>query len=425
MFALISRHAVAAVFLLLVTGSSAVAGDDTVSTDFVTVFIDLAAGVKGEIYEKGHTAEALEDRPVVTLGRGKTARFRILNLNPYLQTVSATAVESEVLFEEADLAKLAEDLGTVLGSLGPTRRFSPSSSLENNVQNLYQRIVDIPAVIDRSINATPEERSEITRDVNDWEIASLIKSVRRELAKAEADLMKQIQSGSVDESSLPAVAMLTLRSRIESSIELLEKFRVATDRLQSSQNQPLTSVEYVRNQRQTFRVVVGENGDFSGLLSASAKAHAKARAGSYLVTVDPERGWRFLVSPAVAYSLIEAKSYDVVDEGTGALVIGETDSEDVGLGAALLVDLVAPWPSGDLSPLIQVGAFADTENPAFLLGGGIRIQDRYVLAVGWIRQDTQRLEDGQSVGDSISSSDEIEVTKTAVDGVYVSVGASL
>jgi hypothetical protein len=168
---------------------------------------------------------------------------------------------------------------------------------------------------------------------------------------------------------------------------------------------------------------IAKNEKFSVFLDASTKAEQSTRTGvgTYKVVVSPEDAFELSIAAGAIYSFVKNPEYKVSQQG-GNLIVSQSSNDYNKLSAVVALNITPrKWQGQVFQPHVQVGIAPDSDNLALLVGAGFHTLQNLSFTLGALYQRTTRLKDGLSVGQTISSADQLQTEKVFKAGLYLGI----
>jgi hypothetical protein len=143
-------------------------------------------------------------------------------------------------------------------------------------------------------------------------------------------------------------------------------------------------------------------------------------AGDRSVLIEPDDRYSVSVAPGIFYSFVKAPKFAASQKG-GQLVISQTTNDDNAISGMVALNVTLKELAGhSFTPVIQFGAAPDKDKLAFVLGAGFTSTTNISLTMGIVYQKTNQLQSGLSVGQVISSPNDLVTETRFKTGFYIS-----
>jgi len=173
----------------------------------------------------------------------------------------------------------------------------------------------------------------------------------------------------------------------------------------------------------TQKIIIEENKKFDLFISEDAKKTRAARVGkgTYAVAYQPRDSFLVSIAPGVLYSFVRNPKYSASLSGT-TLTIAKTQNDYNELSGIVALNIAfRRWADELFQPILQTGVLPDKDKLAIVLGGGFKAFSKFSFTLGAVYQKTQELNSGLSVGQQISSSDDIKTETRFKSGLYLGI----
>jgi hypothetical protein len=180
----------------------------------------------------------------------------------------------------------------------------------------------------------------------------------------------------------------------------------------------------------SFTVNVSENQPIEIKIETTANFPAafkltnKRFVGDATVTIAPFSRVALSVGAAAVYSFVRNPTFTVGTSG-GQLVIQQKDNQYKKFDVAAMMEIEPRgWDLGPLSLGVQLGVSPKSDLGLFL-GLSLRATGFFTLGAGLAAQQVDVLKQGLSVGQVITSSDQLKTDKTFRTGLYLHITATV
>lgn len=184
-----------------------------------------------------------------------------------------------------------------------------------------------------------------------------------------------------------------------------------------------------KNHRQQS-MTIGKNATFDKFFSPATKQFTAdpKKVGTITINVEPQLDLRIQVAPGVIYSFVKQSKFAAEKNDAGAFTIQQTESNYAAADAIVAVNITRDkYLHENVRPFVQIGLRPKKDELAFVLGGGIALDDanKAVLSFGAIYQERKKLAPGLSVGGTLTSADDLKTDTEFKVGFYVGVSYNL
>ena len=184
-----------------------------------------------------------------------------------------------------------------------------------------------------------------------------------------------------------------------------------------------------KNHRQQS-MTIGKNATFDKFFSPATKQFTAdpKKVGTITINVEPQLDLRIQVAPGVIYSFVKQSKFAAEKNDAGAFTIQQTESNYAAADAIVAVNITRDkYLHENVRPFVQIGLRPKKDELAFVLGGGIALDEanKAVLSFGAIYQERKKLAPGLSVGGTLTSADDLKTDTEFKVGFYVGVSYNL
>jgi hypothetical protein len=179
-------------------------------------------------------------------------------------------------------------------------------------------------------------------------------------------------------------------------------------------------------------VAITKNSTFEKLYNDRTKQYvAKTNEkgiGEFSISVEPELGLRLSIAPGAIYSFVKQPRFSAKPATDGTFTIAQTESDYAAASGMIALGLgFERYSFENVRPFLQVGIAPKKNELAFLLGAGLAFPDlnNALLSFGAIYQERDQLVSGLSVGDTLTSADDLKFDQEFEAGFYVGLAYNL
>lgn len=185
-------------------------------------------------------------------------------------------------------------------------------------------------------------------------------------------------------------------------------------------------IAYDRANITSVELKVTENNKFDELLSKRALRYKLEKQGSHKIIIKPRERFSLSISAGAIYSFVKDPQFSVKEDSDGNLTVARTSNDVNEFGGAVALDITrSEWAEYGVVPFFQVGVSPENSNLAFLAGVGIKAFDQFTLSAGYIYQQVDELSGGLSVGDTLTSADDLNTDDKFEGDLYIMLGVNL
>lgn len=332
------------------------------------------------------------------------------------------------------------------------------ADLQKEIQDLREQYERIPAIIQVTHDPNNSLLSDETRNLSAKltkapKVRALLKSLDNyaaarmtggpipyELERRDGSTVSGVIQGtelSVEDSCLrgalrPILGNLDfIANRSDKLAAMLDALEALSTALQGvGETTTAATLHYDSKSRREQPLTIGANATFAKFFSPATKQFAAdpKKVGTISINVEPQLDLRIQVAPGVIYSFVKQPKFAAEKNDAGAFTIQQTESNYAAADAIVAVNITRDkYVRENVRPFVQIGVRPKKDELAFVLGGGIALDDanKAVLSFGAIYQERKKLAPGLSVGGTLTSADDLKTDTEFKVGFYVGVSYNL
>jgi hypothetical protein len=212
----------------------------------------------------------------------------------------------------------------------------------------------------------------------------------------------------------------SLKADILASLALLKEFAADTAALNKAKDigcDTKPSCVYSLDDR-TITITVGAATKYQEFMSKETKTVRDRSLGKHTLHLSAYSPVSLGVAPAFVLLFLHSPTFRAVKSGDH-LVIQSDDPQLTGYNvAAMLTITPRAWSEPTFGGQFQLGVSPTKDKVGFYLGAGIHVQELFTFGGGVTWQQSKRLTDGLTVGQTIGSPDDIRTTNEFKPGFY-------
>ena len=406
--------------------------------------------LSGEILldnERTVLTKVTSNRPTkIKLKRGSAVSVEIIDTNPILFTYN----ENIEIKDSQDYLKFKKFLSELKGVLDvitkneevpikeakkmkandtpitvEAEQLIAMSKLLENITELEEYYDEQKEIIDLTIGSSEEIKS-AKEKVADWKLDQLKINI--------ADMYKKAFFGKQNNTTITfqEAKLLLDKEKVDTMLSSLKKF--ANTVLSLPKIKYLDSNIEINDTRKEYQmtIITEPNIFYSALLSDKAKKHQLKYKNNLKLYFERESYVKFSVTAGVIHSFVDNPKFEVKEDDNGNRSISKSSNAYNALNGAVMLNIIPEhYFESSFEPYIQLGASTNTDNVGILLGIGLSIltftddgktQRSLNLSAGGILQEVEKLEDGLSVGDNLTTDSELKTKKDFKKGLYIMLG---
>jgi hypothetical protein len=218
------------------------------------------------------------------------------------------------------------------------------------------------------------------------------------------------------------------RDTLAAMLDTLEAFSTAFQSV--GEDKTAAIVRYDSKNRQSQPLTIAANPEFAKLFSSATKQFVAdaSKVGTIKINVEPQLTWRPQIAPGVIYSFVKQPKFATSANGSGGFTIVQSESDYAAASGMIALNLTHDkYMRENVRPFFQIGISPKKDELAFLLGGGIALDDanKSVLSFGAIYQERDKLAPGLSVGGTLASADDLKTDTEFKFGFYVGISYNI
>lgn len=451
-----SRHLLVLPLLLLVSNVLAASYSENRST----VLVRPVAAANGQVEINGEVRDLASEIGLV-IGKREVVTIAIDNVNPVLFSYEALEPSKEPTESFAAIQRFGEALTGFKQILDPSgaRIGGPPVEIEGldihtfltNSGNVIVRRDLAMMYIEKSASVDNGDISAEQADVGGWQSQKALKDIGGQFDIAQRILGKQLAGQQISyklggtskqATSIGAIAKdiratlneSTLADRLEmfpaivlekdqflAMASILAAFEEAF--LKIGGRIDIARIAYDPKFVISQKIVVKPNTQFAEFLSNRSKSFQKARSKSVVFVAEPKVSIHVSISPGVVYSFVDNPDFAASSAAGGQVIVAKTNNDVAALSGAVAINFTPDRYHGEgIEPFLQLGVVPDSDTPAMFVGVGFVGFGQVLFSAGAIYQEVNRLGGGLSVGDTLTSVDDLVVDDEWEAGLFVSIG---
>lgn len=377
------------------------------------------------------TSSLLETKPpIIAVPRGVSVKIKIVDNNPllFLYDDEVTLKDSQDYEIFKKFLKVAKDTMaglTVVKAKIPAAN-NQAQNLKESIKKIKDKYEDRSRIIDQTLYSDSIKKAKT--EVMEWNLDDLERKLALHYEEFENALKTSGASLTYEEYDL-----LQSKKDLNEIIIELKKFAELVGLVNNGF--PLKNVIDITDTRKVYtdKITIKANPHYRKLLSDRA---AKVQNDNItILPIDFERKSfvRFAMSAGAIYSFVENPEFKVEEDKEGNRTISQTSNDYNEFSGAVAVNVIPDiFFETNFEPFLQLGASAGSGDVGLLLGVGSSFfpypeEDgnfvrSFTFSLGVIWQEVQELGSGLSVGDSLTTHDDLKIEDKWDSGLYLMLG---